>query len=234
LLIEASRRYEVCEKQKGCGKNTACKPGIETLCFCKRGYTGNPLTECFKLNKESPCDPNPCGDGATCITNDDKIGAHCRCLPEFIGWPPKCKAGCSSHEDCAEDELCDDSRRACIKTCEPSPCGENAICRVDKINKRTQCSCIDGFIPQSGVGCRKKLPNDKKFPGTDAYSFSSEEAPSSESECDQFCADSAYCSLYNETLECSCGTFPHNQGNPFYRCVTFELIHHHVIAVLSG
>ena len=37
------------------------------------GYTGDPFSSCRKFTREDLCQPNPCGDGATCQVNNYAI-----------------------------------------------------------------------------------------------------------------------------------------------------------------
>jgi hypothetical protein len=196
---------KTCEVRKLCGKNTFCEDKGSTYCYCKRGFAGDPIGGCFKLNEVSPCEPNPCGDGATCIAVHE-IGPHCRCLPEFFGWPPNCKAGCSSNEKCADDEICDLVSHSCKKICDPSPCGENSKCRVDKIATIARCSCIDGFIPQNGLGCRKKFSNDTEIQVENI-------ANAVNDPCEEKCVENAYCGAEKKCV-CNQGYL----GDPLKKC----------------
>lgn len=198
---------KLCIAHNRCGENTECEQwGAATYCSCARGFTGDPLGSCFKLDEKAPCDPNPCGPNAECIPEDDKIGPHCKCLKNFYDWPPNCRPGCESDEQCADDELCISRVNKCEKVCDPSPCGENSVCRVDRAKSRVFCSCLEGFIPERGAGCREKLPSDFEIP----IDFISSVIVDP---CDEKCGYNAYCGEGNNCM-CTQGY----TGDPLTEC----------------
>lgn len=152
-----------CISKKACGNFTTCSSsGFSTYCSCIKGYTGNPLKACFKMDEKSPCDPNPCGPKAVCIPEDDKIGPHCKCSEGFYDWPPYCRAGCANDSQCGPTEFCN-QKNYCEELCDSTRCGENSVCRLNKSKRTIHCSCKDGFIPEKNIGCRPKLANDTEI-----------------------------------------------------------------------
>lgn len=177
---------DLCFKQKRCGTNTNCSSaGLQTYCSCLRGYTGNPLTSCFKMDEKSPCDPNPCGPNAECHVDHPEIGPHCRCKEGFYDWPPACREGCKVDTDCGPTEFCN-SKNSCEDLCGPEKCGENSICRVDKKKRTVNCSCKDGYLSETGIGCRLKAANESDIPLDFFTDFLFDK-------CEDTCGYNAYC-----------------------------------------
>lgn len=184
---------DMCIKLKKCGDFTSCETLGATYCKCLRGYSGNPLDGCFKLNETSPCEPNICGPHSDCIENDAEIGPHCKCSEDFYGWPPNCRTGCKNNDDCGQTEICN-SQNSCVNMCESKTCGENANCRVDKKRSSVHCSCKDGFTPKSGVGCEPKSADEQELP----LDFIGDVITDP---CEGKCGHFAYC---DEAKECVC------------------------------
>lgn len=199
---------DICYLRKACGENTTCSTvGFTTYCSCMKGFTGDPQLGCFKMDEKSPCSPDPCGSNANCIESDLEIGPHCKCKTGFYDWPPNCREGCSSDDECGQTEVCD-KNNLCVELCEPWRCGDNSICRVDKKKRTMHCSCKDGYIPQTEVGCRLKTEED---PDISIESFS--EILSDK--CGGNCGENAYCGPDDKCV-CTDGYTgdPHHQCNP--------------------
>lgn len=198
---------DACIARAPCGENAICKQIDGRLfCQCNRGYSGNPLESCFKHDEKCPCDPNPCGPNSECVEKDEAIGPHCKCNPKFYDFPPNCREGCESHDDCASDEFCKTRENRCVKICDSSQCGENAKCRPDKERLKSFCSCLDGFIPEKNVGCREKTADDFEPP----IDFIKEIVTDP---CGEKCGRNAYCGSDNECV-CTQGY----EGDPHKQC----------------
>lgn len=197
-----------CYTRKICGENTTCSSSFQTFCSCKKGYTGDPLGGCFKMDEKSPCSPNPCGPNAECIESDPEIGPHCRCNKNFFDWPPNCRPGCTKDDQCGPTEICN-RHNNCEEVCDPTRCGENAVCRLNKEikNGRTiHCSCKDGYVPKAKEGCVPKTDSDEEIP-VEIF------ADILNDKCGGKCGYNAYCGSNNT---CVCTT--DYVGDPYREC----------------
>lgn len=198
---------DICIVRAPCGENAICRNINATIyCQCNRGFSGNPLVSCFKHDEKSPCDPDPCGPNSICVSENETIGPHCKCKEKFFDFPPNCRPGCDGHDDCADDEMCDKSKNECRKICNSTQCGENARCRHDKKKLQSYCSCIDGFIPERGLGCREKTPDDFDIP----IDFIKEVV---NDPCEDECGSNAFCGSDGK-CECTQGY----EGDPHDKC----------------
>lgn len=205
-----------------CGNFTSCHTrGHKTYCSCIRGYTGYPINKCFKMDEESPCNPDPCGPNSVCIVQDPKIGPHCKCKDGFFGWAPNCRFGCTTDDQCGPTEICNKENK-CEEMCDHSRCGENSICTLYKSKRNVQCSCKHGFILEKHVGCRLKLSTDIEIP-TDPI-------------CENYCGFLASCNVNKGKIECFCPVGnDYEEIKPFKICTALEtILSHHLVAVLSG
>jgi len=172
-----------------------------------RGFSGDPLEGCFKMDEVSPCSPNPCGKNSQCFEYDSELGPHCECNEGFFGWPPNCSEGCKSDNDCKKTEICNDKSK-CEEFCEPSRCGKNSVCRVDKKSRTINCSCKEGYIPQENVGCRLKASSEDEL-----------SIKSLDDNCSGKCGSRASCHMFKGKFECSCSLETINDHkNPFNYC----------------
>lgn len=128
--------------------------------MCDDDFIGNPLEKCWKIGKDL-CEPNPCGNSSICVSNDGRRKPYCLCQKGFYGKPPNCRTGCANNTDCSINEVCDESNR-CVDPCKPSPCGDNSNCRSGN-HSAAICSCLDGFFPESDLGCRPEEHKDTKI-----------------------------------------------------------------------
>lgn len=201
-----------CISRDPCGENALCKQLEGKLyCQCQRGFTGNPLVSCFKLDEKNPCEPSPCGPNSECVAEDKEIGPHCKCKPKFYDFPPECRPGCDTHDDCGSDEFCNRRKNICVKICDPLSCGENSKCRPDKRKLKAYCSCLDGFTPERGLGCREKVADDPEIP----IDFIEETVVDP---CDEMCGKIAFCGG-DKKCECTQGYL----GNPYVQCAPILL-----------
>lgn len=118
------------------------------------------MEKCWKIGKDI-CDPSPCGNNSICVRGEGRVKPYCICEKGFYGKPPNCRLGCRNSTECADNEYCDENH-SCIDPCKNSPCGDNSECKSGNHSKAV-CSCMDGFFPQSGVGCRPEEGKDKKI-----------------------------------------------------------------------
>ena len=117
-----------------------------------------PLDKACK-NQEcvNPCLTTSCGSRALCEV--DFHTAICVCPPGLQGNPlVACvEAGCSSHSDCATDEICDFvpgsgyTRKECQPLCNPGNCARGAECTAQ--NHKESCTCRYPLIGDGYVSC---------------------------------------------------------------------------------
>lgn len=134
-----------------CGDNAQCRVHHHSpYCTCVPGFEGDPFTVCLKVQEApiitSPCDPNPCGQFATC--RDVGGTAICSCKSGYVGVPPKCGPECIINEDCPKDKAC--LKEKCINPCMGS-CGANTNCHA--MNHLAICTCIPSYRGDPFVGC---------------------------------------------------------------------------------
>lgn len=153
-----------------CGTNALCAVvNHNPSCSCLSGFTGDPFYLCspqlplrkftlnvlnsFMLHKKNilavippnPCNPSPCGPNAVCNNG------ICTCLPEYQGDPYReCRPECVLNSDCPRNRAC--VRNKCVDPC-PGTCGQNTDCSV--INHIPSCTCIEGYVGDPFVLCRK-------------------------------------------------------------------------------
>lgn len=145
---------------KFCGENAECEASNhQAACVCIENFIGMPLEKCWKIG-ENPCEPNPCGKFSICVKDGGRSGPYCLCEKGYFVRPPKCREGCANDSQCKLDESCIDHE--CKNPCEKNPCGENSVCRSENHSKAI-CSCVDGFFPQFGYGCRALEKKDLKI-----------------------------------------------------------------------
>jgi hypothetical protein len=93
--------------------------------------------------------------------------------------------------------------------CYPSPCGSNAICRVEGINAR--CECINDYQGNPFVGCRPECTSNSECSRSQACLRNKCMDP-----CPGICGSEAICSVINHIPVCTC---PEGlEGDPFRQC----------------
>ncbi|KAI5719789.1 hypothetical protein M8J76_014878 [Diaphorina citri] len=167
-----------CERQGACGVNSLCNVLTHRkVCFCPRGFTGDPETECVRMpvpcevSKDCPsstqhvckdnlCIPQCSGDN-DCALNEKCSNGTCvlTCLSHADCYPGGgslclanlCTRGCSADTDCPAALSCRSAE--CVDPCSPAPCGPNAQCSV--ANHRPLCSCPAGLmgLPSANTAC---------------------------------------------------------------------------------
>ena len=106
-------------------------------CECANGYTG---TDC---ETTTPCDPDPCQNGAFCtsvVDGNGNTGYTCECPTGYAG------------TNCEED----------INECDPDPCQNGATCTETSDGTIPavgvyHCECVAGF---EGYACHIEIPCD--------------------------------------------------------------------------
>lgn len=96
------------------------------------GYIESPNTIRGCVEPKNPCEPNPCGLGASCDVSRNPV---CYCPESTVGNPFK---QCSPPIVIRE-------------LCKPGSCGKNADCYI--ANSREQCYCRSGYIGDPYSGC---------------------------------------------------------------------------------
>ncbi len=141
-----------------CGFNTECRVQNHIpICSCRKGFTGDPFTQCFEIReevlpqpKDDPCYPSPCGANTNCNNG------QCTCLTNYFGDPYSgCRPECTLNTECSPNKACINNR--CIDPC-INTCGQNAICNV--INHIPTCSCPADMSGDPFVLCRP-VPRDE-------------------------------------------------------------------------
>ncbi|XP_035709413.1 neurogenic locus notch homolog protein 3-like isoform X2 [Folsomia candida] len=154
-----------------CGQKAECSViDGHPVCYCFRGLSGNPYSECSP-NKDrchsnaecsggqfcvqgkctnDPCHPSPCGRGSTCVSQGGR--PRCACQLGYDGKPPYCLRRCQFHGDCPQNEIC--SRTHCQDPC-PHRCGTNADCHVVQsgYNRTALCTCPPGRTGDPEENC---------------------------------------------------------------------------------
>lgn len=93
--------------------------------------------------------------------------------------------------------------------CTPSPCGSNAICRVQQ--NTASCSCQDDYIGNPYEGCRPECTLSSDCPSNQACFRSKCRDP-----CPGTCGPNAQCYVINHAAVCSC--LERYTGDPFNYC----------------
>eukprot|EP00096_Caligus_rogercresseyi_P003584 TRINITY_DN1682_c0_g1_i1.p1 TRINITY_DN1682_c0_g1~~TRINITY_DN1682_c0_g1_i1.p1 ORF type:complete len:844 (-),score=166.73 TRINITY_DN1682_c0_g1_i1:574-3105(-) len=147
-----------------CGLGADCEAkGHKAICSCPRGFTGDPFVSCREFSKKDLCEPNPCGDGATCNPGTDRSGNDrpvCTCSPGYRGDPLiRCVRGeCENDSECPSNMACYDFN--CKDPCVDA-CGLNAECRA--LNHGAICSCRSGYVGNPLESCRESQSNSRIF-----------------------------------------------------------------------
>uniref|UniRef100_A0A8D8VWK9 Neurogenic locus notch homolog protein 4 n=1 Tax=Cacopsylla melanoneura TaxID=428564 RepID=A0A8D8VWK9_9HEMI len=220
-----------CERQGACGVNSLCNVvAHRKVCFCPRGFTGSPDTECIRMpvscesSKDCPassqhtckdnlCIPKCIGDNDCALNEKCSNGTclltcltHSDCLAGSLCLSHLCSLGCSSDTNCSPSLSCRGSQ--CADPCAPSPCGPNALCTVS--NHRAVCSCPAGLIglPSANTACVRQpaLPcaenRECRGSGTGTGAGSGEVCV--EGRCRPLCSQDAGC-LTNERCDTAAG-----------------------------
>jgi len=145
---------------------SGCKPECVRDPDCQSGYI---CTNQRCVERPDPCDPSPCGPGASCTLNFNG-NPICRCNPGLIPKPDTitgCGPECVRDPDCQRGYICQSQR--CIEKpdpCAPSPCGPNTECTVTRTGNPI-CRCLPTYIPQPDTitGCGRECERDPDCSG---------------------------------------------------------------------
>lgn len=222
---------DICEPNP-CGENSKCIKNPKPGCLCLPGFFGQPPNCREGCESDSKCAENEFCDYDRLCKVGCRSDDNCE-LDEFcdIDGTRKCKKGCRSEENCGQNEICEIFTKTCVPGCllnkhckdgeycehsinrcinpcseEPSPCGQNSICKSSGHSRNVKCSCERGFMPKSGVGCVKKL--------------NSTRISSKNLDCKKYCAKYAECELVSGKIECQCPDEIFREiFNPFKECL---------------
>ncbi|XP_070509618.1 protein kinase C-binding protein NELL2a-like [Chironomus tepperi] len=213
-----------------CGPNAKCidSEDDETYnklkqpyCLCEPKTIGKPpncMIGCLKnsdCHSDEFCDlenkackkvcEHSCNSTDTCHDSKKLCIGKCRdhddCKSnEICDISHTCVIGCRSDNSCKDNEHCNDESK-CIDVCAKSNCGENSVC--NGYNHITHCACEEGYIPEKGIGCKKKEPH---------HTF----VELDELECHHFCGDFASCIVEDDIIHCYCPK--ELRSNPIIAC----------------
>lgn len=190
-----------------CGPNSECQLiNDHPSCSCQVSYIGSPPNcrpECV-VNTDCPsnlaCITEKCRDpcqGSCGFNAECKVQNHipiCSCLPDFTG---------NSFTECTR--IIPPKIEEPVDACNPSPCGQNAICR-DGI-----CSCIALYQGDPYTGCRPECTMNTDCSPTKACINLRCVDP-----CPGTCGQGALCDIVNHIPMCSCPVG--QEGDPFTSC----------------
>ena len=108
----------------------------------------------FKLIAKSvnPCNPNPCGENASCKKHPkSEHASNCVCIKGYFGDPfSSCqKPECTLKSNCSANRVCRNQK--CVDPCQ-EVCGINAVCSIS--NHVPRCHCPQGYIGNPSVSCK--------------------------------------------------------------------------------
>ncbi|KAK7008174.1 hypothetical protein SK128_009294 [Halocaridina rubra] len=191
-----------------CGTNADCRTrGEQPVCTCPIGHEGNPLISC----RRGECiEANDCPDHLTC--------QRLRCIN------PCQEVNCGIEADCtvkSHQPICSCPRGLggdpfvrCRKLdpCEPSPCGRNTNCKINRNNdQQAVCSCISNYIGDPLTGCRPECERD-----TDCNRNMACRNDICINPCTNACGTDAFCEVTNHRAVCQCPQY--YEGDPYSRC----------------
>ena len=197
-----------------CGINADCtERNSAASCKCIRDYIGNPYVECKPeciSNPECPSnlacvnqhcvDPCPgvCGANAYCVVTNHV--AQCRCDPGYTG---------DAFISCQRITTRPPRPTQRPDPCNPSPCGQNALC-TDR-NGGASCTCIQDYFGDPYVACRPECTINADCPSNKACQNLHCVDP-----CPGLCGINAQCKVINHIPTCTCNE--NYIGDPFTSC----------------
>lgn len=202
-IAPPSRDEDPCNPSP-CGVNAECRNG---QCSCLPDYLGNPLIGCRPecvLNSDCPLDracvnqkcrdpcPGTCASNAIC-----EVHQHvpmCHCPQGMIG---------NAFILCEEQPPLKPTQ-----PCQPSPCGQNAQCRV--LNGQAVCSCLPNYIGAPPT-CRPECTSNNECALNRACLQQKCMDP-----CPGVCGANTECSVHRHSPICRCVNG--YTGNPFVGC----------------
>lgn len=233
---------QLCVTPCNCGPNAECKvTNHYAICYCKKGYSGNPQHGCVKLGCESdsqcPYDKqcfngeclNPCIIEDPCATNAICFGSNhhsqCKCPSGYDGNPfAKCeRVECRSNNDCPSNKAC--LNHQCVNPCAINanpPCASNAMCYVH--NHAAACRCPDHLPEGNPLEYCERTPLRPSEPECRVDTDCPNRLACIKNECVdpcsilKPCSDTAMCGVLNSipvrTMVCTCaeGWVPNTEG----------------------
>ena len=144
-----------------------------------------------------PC-PGACGVNAECFVRDHS--PICQCFPGYVGDPFRYCNPIPPQEVKVEPPR---------DPCNPSPCGANAVCKVQ--NGAASCSCLPEYFGDAYVQCTPECVINSDCPRDKACLRNKCKDP-----CPGVCGVDAICEVYNHVPTCTC---PEGYtGDPFSYC----------------
>lgn len=200
-----------------CGFNAQCKVvNNSPSCSCLPEYIGAPPNcrpECVSNNdceNQLACIRQKCVDpcrGICGINAECRVVSHtpnCMCLPGHSGNP---------FMQCVVHEIPVPRPADQIDPCIPSPCGANAICKVQ--NNAGACMCLPEYIGNPYEGCRPECSLNSDCPSNRACINNKCRDP-----CPGTCGQNADCQVINHLPSCMC--IPRYTGDPFRYCIPVQ------------
>ncbi|VEN46223.1 unnamed protein product [Callosobruchus maculatus] len=196
-----------------CGPNAACRVVKGSpACSCLEPYVGAPpncrpectispecppTKACLNQRCRDPC-PGSCGQNALCTVINH--GAVCSCSPGHTGDP---------FRGCIPTPAPPPPKPTPREPCSPSPCGANAICRVE--NQVAVCQCLPEYRGNPYESCRPECLSNSECPGDRACIRNKCQDP-----CPGTCGINAECLTRNHVPVCTC--LRGYQGDAFRVC----------------
>lgn len=166
-----------------CGINAMCRAvNHNPICSCMYNYVGDPFVRCVPL--PSKCRRILCPHLSRCVLFVFNVSA----LIIIASVEP----------------VCDEP----INPCKPSPCGPNAVCRVN--DNRAICTCLPNYVGRA-PNCRPECSIDSDCPTNLACVCDKCKDP-----CIGTCGPNAQCTVLYHRPHCSC--LNGFTGDPFGGC----------------
>ena len=173
------------------GSPPGCRPECVSNSECPSQFA------CINRKCENPC-RGSCSSNADCyVLNHTPM---CSCTNGYSG---------DAFVQCVPFEPPRDPSLSQITPCDPSPCGANAICRVQ--NNAGSCSCLPEYIGNPYDGCRPECTVNTDCSANLACIRSKCQDP-----CPGTCGTNAECQVVSHLPNCVC--LPGYSGNPFQYC----------------
>lgn len=144
-----------------------------------------------------PC-PGSCGANAVCNVINHR--SSCTCLPGHVGDP---------FTYCYVEQKREPARVEYLDPCNPSPCGQNAVCSSRQ--GAAACTCIKDYFGDPYVACRPECVTNADCPNDKACRNLHCTDP-----CPGTCGVNAVCRTLNHSPTCTC--FEGYEGDPFSAC----------------
>lgn len=246
-FTEEVERVDACMPSP-CGENSQCrtKNNGHAICSCLPDFIGTPPNcrpecvhnamcpqnrACARQKCVDPC-PNTCGANARCqVVNHNPI---CSCAAGFTGDPFN---ACSKIICECQGKIYDKfTKHYCLFTildndppveeshpCHPSPCGPNAVCKVN--GDQAACTCLPNYIGRA-PNCRPECKADAECANNQACVNLQCVDP-----CPGSCGVNARCRVVNHFAVCTCN--PGYEGNANSQCNAIAITQRKFVQVHS-